>query len=76
VALDNLNAVKYTYKADEQKDLHIGFIAEEVPELLATPDRKGVSPMDVIAVLTKVVQEQQRTIAELQSRVKSLEERQ
>jgi len=73
---DELNPVKFTYKADAQKDLHIGFIAEDVPELVATPDRKGISPMDVVAVLTKVVQEQQKTIAELQNRVKSLEERQ
>jgi len=75
-AFENLNPVKFTYKADAQQDLHVGFIAEEVPELLATPDRKGINPMDVIAVLTKVVQEQQKTIADLQSRVKSLEARQ
>jgi hypothetical protein len=74
-ALENMNPVKFTYKADAQKDLHVGFIAEDVPELVATSDRKGISPMDVVAVLTKVMQEQQKTIAELQSRVKSLEER-
>jgi len=76
VALDNLNAVKYTYKADEQKDLHIGFIAEEVPELLATPDRKGVNPMDVIAVLTKVMQGQQKEIAALREEVNALKQQQ
>jgi hypothetical protein len=73
-AFEDLRPVKFKYKTDEQKDLHVGFIAEEVPELLATPDHKGVNPMDVVAVLTKVVQEQQKTIAELQNRVKSLEE--
>ena len=35
-----------------------GFIAEEVPELISTKDRKGLSSMDIVAVLTKVVQEQ------------------
>lgn len=40
----------------------MGFIAEDVPELVATKDRKGMSPMDVVAVLTKVVKEQQEAI--------------
>jgi hypothetical protein len=75
-AFAKLNPVKFTYKADEKKDLHIGFIAEEVPELLATPDRKGVNPMDVIAVLTKVMQEQQKEIAALREEVKNLKQRQ
>lgn len=37
----------------------MGFIAEDVPDLVATPNRKSLSPMDIVAVLTKVVQEQQ-----------------
>jgi len=64
-ALHNLNPVKYNYKADKS-DRHVGFIAEDVPELVATEDRKGMSPMDVVAVLTKVVQEQQNLIQEQQ----------
>jgi hypothetical protein len=36
-------------------------------------DRKGLSPMDVVAVLTKVVQEQQKTISELRERMAKLE---
>jgi hypothetical protein len=74
-ALEGLTPVTFSYKADAQKDLHAGFIAEEVPELLATPDRKGVNPMDVIAVLTKVVQEQQKQITALQEEVKALKEK-
>jgi cell division protein FtsB len=35
-----------------------------VPALVATEDRKALSPMDVVAVLTKVVQEQQKAIEE------------
>ena len=41
----------------------------------ATQDRKGLSPMDIVAVLTKVVQEQKKTIAEMQERIQALEER-
>jgi len=61
--LDGLNPVKYNYKTDKD-DRHVGFIAEDVPDLVATKDRKGLSPMDIVAVLTKVVQEQKSAIAE------------
>jgi hypothetical protein len=51
----------------------VGFIAEDVPELVATKDKKGMSSMDVVAVLTKVVQDQQKTIAELSKKMDELE---
>ncbi len=72
--LENLNPVKFNYKAEKEKDLHVGFIAEDMPELLATPDRKGVNPLDVIAVLTKVVQAQQMEIASLREEIKALKD--
>jgi hypothetical protein len=71
-AFNGLNPVAFTYKAAGGEQ-HIGFIAEDVPELVATKDRKGLSPMDIVAVLTKVVQEQQKTIAELSEKLKELE---
>ncbi len=71
-ALKELNPVTYTSKADPEEK-HVGFVAEDVPELVATKDRKGLSPMDIVAVLTKVVQEQQKTIAELTEKVQELE---
>jgi hypothetical protein len=73
-ALSELNPVKYNYKKDKDED-YLGFIAEDVPELVASKDRKGMSPMDVVAVLTKVAQEQQKTISELQKRITGLEKR-
>ena len=45
--------------------LCVGFIAEDVPDLVATKDRKSLSPMDLTAVLTKVVQGQQGLLQEL-----------
>jgi hypothetical protein len=57
-ALQGLTPVTFKYKAGKD-ERHVGFIAEDVPELVATRDRKGMSPMDVVAVLTKVVKEQQ-----------------
>ena len=71
-ALEALRPVEFNYKV-EPDDLQVGFIAEEVPGLVATPDRKGLAAMDVVGVLTRVVQEQQRTIETLQSRLALLE---
>ena len=70
--LQNLNPVEFSYKATPS-ERHAGFISEEVPESLTTKERKAVSPMDIVAVLTKVVQEQQKTIAELSEKLKELE---
>jgi predicted RNase H-like nuclease (RuvC/YqgF family) len=63
--LRGLNPVTFKYKAGEEEQ-HVGFIAEDVPELVASSDRKGMSPMDVVAVLTKVVKEQQDTVSQQQ----------
>jgi len=51
-ALQGLEPVKYKYKVTRD-ERHVGFIAEDVPELVATEDRKSLSPMDIAAVLTR-----------------------
>jgi hypothetical protein len=56
-----LNPVTFVYKADSGQQ-HVGFIAEDVPDMVAMKDRKGLSPMDIVAVLTKVVQEQRQQL--------------
>lgn len=66
-----LAPVKFTYKVDPQ-ERHVGFIAEEVPDLVATPGRNNLSSMDIVAVLTKVVQDQQKTIEEQQKALEAL----
>ncbi|MBC8176584.1 MAG: tail fiber domain-containing protein [Deltaproteobacteria bacterium] len=70
--LKQLDPVEFAYKTDSQEK-HVGFIAEDAPELVASKDKKGMSSMDVVAVLTKVVQEQQKTIAELSKKMSELE---
>jgi hypothetical protein len=72
--LTELSPVKYNYKADKE-ERHVGFIAEDVPALVASKDRKSLSPMDVVAVLTRVVQEQQKTISDYQKTISELKER-
>lgn len=71
--LAGLNPVKFNYKTDSDQHQNIGFIAEYVPKLLATSDQKGVSIMDIVGVLTKVLQEQQTTISVLTEKIKALE---
>jgi len=73
-ALNALEPVTFAYKANSA-ETHVGFIAEDVPDLVATSDRKGLSSMDVVAVLTKVIQQQQRTIEKLETRVRTLEKK-
>ena len=73
-ALKQLSPVKFSYKsASEEK--HVGFIAEDAPELVASKDRKGMSSMDVVAVLTKVVQEQQKVVQEQRETISELSRR-
>jgi Chaperone of endosialidase len=74
-ALKAMEPVTFAYKANP-KETMVGFIAEDVPDLVATSDRKGLSAMDVTAVLTKVIQQQQRTIEEMQTRLQHLEQKQ
>ena len=66
-----LQPVEFSYKTHSEEK-HVGFIAEDVPELVATKDRKGMSSMDVVAVLTKVVQEQQKTVQEQRATIAEL----
>ena len=73
-ALNGLNPVKFNYKEDDTEEC-LGFIAEDVPELVATKDRKGMSPMDIAAVLTKMVQEQQQSIRQQQEALQEQQKR-
>ncbi len=70
--LEGLHPVKFVYKSDPE-ERHMGFISEDAPEPVTTKDRKGVNPMDIITVLTKVVQEQQGIIAAHSEKIAKLE---
>jgi len=72
--VESLKPVTYVYKKGNQ-DTHVGFIAEDVPEMVATPDRKGIESMDIAAVLTKVVQEQQRMLKDQQATMQQLQDK-
>ena len=67
-ALEGLNPVKYNYKADKEEP-RVGFIAEDVPDLVAMNGRKTLGTVDIMAVLTKVLKDQQKTIEELKEEI-------
>lgn len=73
-ALEILEPVHFNYRSSP--NVHsIGFIAEDVPDLVATKERKSLRPMDIIAVLTKVTQEQQKAIEELNTTIAQLQKK-
>ena len=67
--------VTFTYKNDPTES-HVGFIAEDVPALVASKDRKGLSPMNIVGVIVKVAQDHESRIAALEMELKQLKERQ
>ena len=69
-ALAQLQPVQFNYKS-EQQETYVGFIAEDVPALVANNGRDSLSTMDIVAVLTRVVQAQQQKIDELEARLNS-----
>ena len=66
-----LDPVVFNYKTEKSED-YVGFIAEDVPTLVANSDRDALSAMDIVAVLTRVVQEQQNTIRELEEKLDAM----
>ena len=67
-ALAQLEPVQFNYRSDDSES-YVGFIAEDVPALVANNDRESLSTMDIVAVLTKVIQEQQARIDALERRL-------
>ena len=73
-AFSKLQPVTYNYKTDKSEKV-VGFIAEDVPELVSINSRDGLSSMDMVAVLTKVVQEQDKALAETKAELKKAQEK-
>ncbi|NCS27217.1 MAG: tail fiber domain-containing protein [Microcystis aeruginosa F13-15] len=74
-SLAKLNPVKYNLKADKDNNLHLGFIAEDVPDLVASHDRQTISNDHIVALLTKVIKEQEKRLLELVEKVEILEKK-
>ncbi|MCL6458808.1 MAG: tail fiber domain-containing protein [Gorillibacterium sp.] len=69
--LEALNPVSFKFKGSP-RDRTLGFIAEEVPEIFSDGDGRAVSAMDIIAVLTSVMKDQQKALTRMQKQIASL----
>jgi len=67
-ALEGLSPVKFNLRADEEKMPCLGFIAEDAPEIIASRDKKAITNDHIIAILAKVVKEQQKAILALEKK--------
>ena len=72
--LKELRPVSYRLNANPDEST-LGFIAEDVPELVATGDRETVNPVKIIAVLTRALQAQQQLIEDQKQEAIRLEGR-
>lgn len=61
-SLAALRPSRYKYKPDYGGEEHLGFIAEDVPEIVRSADGKAVKTGDIVALLAKVAQEQQKMV--------------
>jgi len=73
-ALAELEPVRFNYTAEKGEE-RLGFIAEDVPDLVASADRNGLSAMEMVAVLVKVVRAQQDSIRELKDEIETIKKR-
>ncbi len=71
-AFQKLNPVTYSYKANKAEH-HVGFIAEDVPDLVAEEGHRGLTAMPVTAILTAVLKDQKKNIAEQNEILNQLE---
>jgi hypothetical protein len=72
-AFKNLTPVQYRLRGDSSQSRHFGFIAEDMPDLIAAPDRKTICEMDIVAVLTKVLHQLRSENVALSRRIEALE---
>jgi hypothetical protein len=70
--LKKVNVRTFIYKADSANIKHIGFIADEVPDEMASPAREGVDQANTIALLVKALQEMNTKVQALEQTVNEL----
>jgi hypothetical protein len=65
--IEEIDLVSFDYKpeVDAPRGMHIGVIAEDVPAVLATTDRKEINAYNIIGVLLGAVQELTKQVNDL-----------
>jgi hypothetical protein len=75
--LSDVQIVKYRFKTEVTENpnapYHVGFIAEDTPEMFTGKDRNSMATGDCIGLLLAVVKEQQKTVEDQQKRIEGLE---
>ncbi|MBV8256167.1 MAG: tail fiber domain-containing protein [Chitinophaga sp.] len=71
--LNKAQVRSFQFKADTTGKTNIGFIADEVPDEMSTPGRKGVDQASTVGLLVKSVQELSKKNEALEEKVKRLE---
>lgn len=71
--LDSAQVRTFIFKADTTNTTRIGFIADEVPDAMASTGRKGVEETNTVALLVKAIQEMKAEVEALQQHVHELE---
>lgn len=69
--LSGLRPVRFRYKAEPDEE-SIGFVAEETPEPVAPVTRDGINADALAATLTRIVQDRQRALEELEREIERL----
>lgn len=72
--IDALDPVTFHWK-DDPDATHLGFIAEESPPEVTSPEKDGIFLSHIVAALTRVVRDQADTIALLERRLGAIEEK-
>lgn len=72
-AFHKLDPVTFNFRRDKSKEPMVGFIAEDVPDLVATKERKGLNALEIVALLTKVVKEQEKVVKRQEETLKTQE---
>ena len=70
--LNELNPVLFNFKGEHRRN--IGFIAEESPDCICVDDKKAISLMDIIAILTGALKAQRDLIKKLNDKIHKMME--
>jgi len=65
--IEEMNPQEFTYKGEPENVLHQGFVAKNMSPEFTTADRKMICYSGIVAVLTRVVKDQQVAITELRA---------
>lgn len=67
-----LEPVTYFYKNDELRLQTLGFVAEDAPTEVVSPNRESITFNHIVAALTRVVKDQAQSISNLKAQIELL----